>query len=225
MIPTKLIQSKDFHNAWYEINRQINSSGLEIYSDESETKLTRDICCTIELTGEAIEQIYRHELHPDNKLKDGLESYIRQFVYNSEEFIKSNGEQKYTYAGRLYDSALVIQDEELMSHKYDRGIQLTTWNKWTDLGSDARPCLQRLWIRKLTDDTCELHMSYRSHDAYGAWQFNMIALVEYVRRYITRGLKIVKIVEFNDSLHVYDYDYKASENISKPTVNMRLAYE
>jgi len=53
----------------------------------------------------------------------------------------------------------------------------------------------------------------------------MIALVDYARRYITKGLTIVKIVEFNDSLHLYDYDWDSSMKVSKPTINMRLTYE
>lgn len=225
MIPTKLIQKTDFHDAWYNLNKTIMSDGFKIPSDESESKQTLDICATIELTGEAIEQIKRHELHPDYPMKSGLETYVNQFNYKTEEFEKSNDEQEYTYAGRMYDAALTIQEDDLLVHKYDRGVQLTTWNQWRDLGNDARPCFQRMWIRKLTDRTCELHMTYRSHDAYGAWQFNMIALVDYARRYLCRHLDIVKIVEFNDSLHIYDYDWDKAKSISKPTRDMRLTYE
>jgi thymidylate synthase len=223
MIPTILIKSKDFHDAWYQMNSKILRDGFEIPSDQTEVKLTKDVCATIELTGEAIEQICRHELHPDNKMKEGLESYVKQFDYTSDEFKKSYDEQEYTYASRLYDSAVIIHEDKLIQ-KYNRGVQLTTWKPFRDLGNEAKPCLQRMWIRKLTDDTCELHMSYRSHDSMGAWQWNMIALVDYARRYLTKKLKIVKIVEFNDSLHLYEYDWESADNISKPNVNMRLTY-
>lgn len=223
IIPTILIQSKDFHDAWYQMNSKILRDGFEIPSDQTEAKLTKDVCCTIELTGEAIDQIIRHELHQDYPMKHGLKSYVNQFMYNSREFLESDASQEYTYAGRMLPDAKILV-EELPRKLYDRGTQLTTWNKYRDLGNEVRPCFQRMWVRKLTDDTCELHLTYRSHDVF-AWQFNMIALVDYATQYVTHELEIVKIVEFNDSLHVYDYDYEASRNISKPTVDFRRAYE
>jgi thymidylate synthase len=223
MIPTIQIKSNDFKDSWYLLNKTIMKDGYEIWSDETEAKLTKDVCATIELTGNAIKQIEEHELHQDYPMWSGLDSYLQQFVYGSEEYERSNDEQDYTYAGRMLIDAEVIQQDKLL-RKYDRGCQLTTWNKFRDLGNHTRPCLQRMWIRKLSDTECELHTTYRSHDVY-AWMFNNIATYEYAKRYIVGDKQIVKIVEFNDSLHIYDYDWDRAKRVRKPTRNMRLSYE
>lgn len=222
MIPTILIKSKDFHDAWYQMNREIMKDGFEIPSDQTEAKLTKDVCATIELTGEAINQIMRHELHPDYPMKSGLESYVKQFDYDTDEFKSSESTQEYTYSGRMFPEHDMIKTYG--KTMYDRGIQFVTWNKYRDFGNEVRPCLQRMWFRQLNNTDVELHLTFRSHDVF-AWQFNMIALVDYAMRYVTNGFNIVKIVEFNDSLHVYDYDWDDSLRVRKPTMNMRKCYE
>lgn len=223
MIPTILIKSKDFHDAWYRMNREIMKDGALLPSRYNSTVMTNDACVTIELTGNAIEQVLYCELHKDYNMKSGLVSYMKQFDYSTDEFKKSDKEQRYTYAGRMFPDTDTIRMEHLLV-PFDKGVQLTTWNKFIDLGSDVRPCFQRMWIRELHNNTCELHVTFRSHDV-NAWQFNMIGLVDYARRYLLKGRKIVKIVEFNDSLHIYDYDWANSVRVRKPTLNMRLNYE
>jgi hypothetical protein len=222
MPPTISIESDDFHNCWYMINKRIMSEGLYIYDCPAEEKLTKDVCAIITLTGDAIKQIENKELHTDCKLKSGLATYLQQFVYDSDEYKKSNNEQKYTYAGRMLWDVNYITKCEHESFMYDRGLQLTTWQKYSDLCSDTRPCLQRVWIRQLTDDTCELHTTYRSHDAYGAWQFNNIGIYQFAKQYIIgKDVEVVKIVEFNDSLHIYDYDWDSAMNIRRDDAYIR----
>ena len=219
---TSLVKSQDFNDCWYTLNKLILDEGITIGINEHSDVLTKDICCTVELTGNAINQIENKELHPDCKLKSGLDKYINQFMYGTKEYEQSTREQKYTYASRMsFDSSYISGTLPL----YDRGIQLTTWNKYSDLLSNVRPCLQRVWVRNLGDNCYELHTTYRSHDCYGAWQFNNIALYAYVKRYIVPTGTIVKIVEYNDSLHVYDYDWEASKHIRKPNRNLRESYK
>lgn len=88
-------------------------------------------------------------------------------------------------------------------------------------------CLQSLSFRNIGDNRAHLFTHWRSHDAYGAWQWNNIALYEYVNKEVLEpeGLRLVKWTEYNESLHVYDYDWTMARKVLPlPEVALHTIY-
>lgn len=82
-------------------------------------------------------------------------------------------------------------------------------------------CLQRIWIRYLGNNEVEVHMNWRSRDLYTAWQANIVAIIDMLNREVIRpnNCRIVRLVEFIDSLHIYDSDYAAAQGVKLVSVN------
>lgn len=218
--PTLMIRDHDFHNAWTRAIKYVLRFGAHLtIGDASNTKPIRDACITFELTGRAIDQIEKRELHPQFPFRH-VDQYCREFT---REYLKSyldrpSDEQfSYLYFERLaaYHGA-INQIEELwynLSQQIESGIssnrhQAVTWIASTDIHSDVSPCLQRIWVRWLGGNATEVHLSWRSRDLYTAWQPNLIAIIDMVNREIIHpnGCTIHKIIDHNDSLHIYDTD-------------------
>jgi thymidylate synthase len=218
--PTFLIKSEDFHDAWYQIVSQLMKNGKILPSNEDGTKETRDATVLIELKGNAIRQILNAQPHPQSPLSSGQESYNRQFDYARVEFEVADSVQKYTYAGRLKQQIEKIQEKGLLV-KYSRRIQLCTWVPEKDLGEDEVPCLQTINIRIISENKATVTLTWRAHDGYGAWNMNLIAILDFLTREFP-DIKITCVKEFNASLHVYFYDYKKALEVRKPSVHDRL---
>ncbi|RLG22651.1 hypothetical protein DRN77_05805 [Methanosarcinales archaeon] len=71
--------------------------------------------------------------------------------------------------------------------------------------------MQRIVIRYLGGDDADVHLTWRSRDLYTAWQVNIIAIIDMLNREVIRpnGCRIVKIVDYSDSLHIYESDREA----------------
>ena len=76
-------------------------------------------------------------------------------------------------------------------------------------------CLQSLAFHNIGDSRVHMFTTWRSHDAYGAWMWNNVALYEYVNKEVLEpeGLKLIKWTEYNESLHVYDYDWTMARKV------------
>ncbi len=112
-----------------------------------------------------------------------------------------------------------------INHGISRRLQAITWIPSRDLFvKEDQPCLQRLWVRNLLNGTCELHVMLRSRDAYAAWNSNMIGLLTMVNREILEPnkMKLVKLVDFCNSLHIYEADWEAALKVRRLPVNPML---
>ena len=67
---------------------------------------------------------------------------------------------------------------------------------------------------------------WRSHDFGGAWQWNIIALYEYINRELLKpqGYQLVHYTEFNASAHIYEYDWQWADNV-KQLSNVELHFK
>ena len=102
--------------------------------------------------------------------------------------------------------------------------QAISWIPYIDSDSKAAPCkinppdspcLQRIQLRHIGDGNIDVHISFRSHDCYRAWQVNLIAIVTMLNRYVldSSRYKLIRIVEFNDSLHIYNRDKSDAKRV------------
>lgn len=222
---TLFIEAKDFHNAWARAVRAVIRSGEKLtIGDASEPKPIRDSCGLITLSGNAIKQIENREIHQDYPFKH-IKQYCKEFTREylatyadkppSEQFSYLYFERLTAWAGdqiQMVSNGLKYQIESGLSSNRNQAV---TWDHVADMGSKSPPCLQRVWVRYLGNKEVEVHLTWRSRDLYTAWQSNIIALIDMVNREIVipNGCKIVKIVDFSDSLHIYDGDAEAAAQV------------
>lgn len=223
---TILIQEESFHNAWTRAIRYVLREGMTMtIGDATEPKPIRDACVLFELTDSAIRQIENHELHPQFPFRH-IDMYCKEFTRDYQEDyekLPDNKKFSYTYFGRFVNygniDQLITMDYEL--HNTIRGgtssnrNQIITWMPELDAVSDSPPCLQNVWIRYLGDREVEVHWHFRSRDGYGAFQANVIALIDMLNREVVHPnhCKIVKIIDYNDSFHIYMSDVAAAKEV------------
>ena len=229
---TTLIADHDFHNAWARGIRHVLHNGVPLtIGDETEIKPIRDACILFELTGNAIKQIENHELHyqfPFQHINPYCEEFTREY---QAEYDKREEADKftYTYFDRFVNyfnfDQLKYMDRDLCDQKAE-GIssnrnQITTWHPHEDMGSSAAPCLQSIWVRYLGHHEVEVHWHFRSRDLYTAWQANVVALLDMINREVVRPnhCKVVKLVDYCDSAHIYESDLTAATYVNLVATN------
>jgi len=231
--PTILIEEDNFHNAWARMVRYILRNGRKIiFGDALEPKYARDTCALISLTGDAIRQIEDRELHPQfpfQHIDQYCDEYTRKYL---SKYIEKPEKERFSYlyfqrlamyeTGReivgqidqiqLLCQQLNIQKMTGISSNRDQAI---TWQVLGDIGSRSPPCLQRIVIRYLGNDNVDVHLTWRSRDLYTAWQANIIAVIDMLNREVIHpnGCYIIKIIDYNDSLHIYDSDRSGAETV------------
>ena len=119
--------------------------------------------------------------------------------------------------------------------------QAITWVPERDaFVNEDQPCFQRVQFfvysfPEVREDTIipgkgEFHVSWRSRDLYAAWNSNMVALTLFFRKEIfdPNNIKIIRCVDFCNSMHIYEGDWQAAEKVKSPNVNLytsKLVYE
>ena len=81
------------------------------------------------------------------------------------------------------------------------------WNALA-MTKTATPCLQRVGIRYEKDDRVSVNLDWRSRDLFGAWQINLVGIINTLYRDIIdpNHCEIARIIDRNDSLHIYKND-------------------
>ena len=228
---TILIKETNFANAWARAVRYVLRDGVQmVIGDTTEPKPIRDICATIELTGDAINQIVNHELHPrypfrhvgfycDEFTRDYLAQYTEKpeqerFTYLYFDRLAMYGNVFHGTIDQITALKMSLADH-IKSGMSSNREQSITWKPMHDVGNPASPCLQRIWIRYLGDQSVEVHLTWRSRDLYTAWQANLIALVDMLNREVIHpnNCRIVKLVDYADSLHIYESDVAAATEV------------
>ncbi len=210
--PTNLIQAVGLADAWAQAVNFVMIHGMEIKTEYG--PMSKDICSVIEIREPYLEPM----LHPQFPTKEmHVKEYLKQWERNYD--WKKQGFE-YNYMDRLtnYPSRGNNVDQlraigELLPKGISRRRQAITWIPERDLFvKEDQPCLQRLWVRNLGDGNAEMHCMWRSRDLYAAWNSNMVGLLTMVKRELLEpnNLKLVKVVDFCNSLHIYEADWEAA---------------
>lgn len=232
-LSVNLIEETDFHNAWWKILDRIISNGDDTYIGgfEKQTKI-KSSCALITLEGEAIEQIKRRDTHSQFPLHI-VDEYCKEFTYDFlKEYEKLPIENQFAYLYFERFARYVIHNEgfgivdqidlfrsslkEQIENKiFSNRNQMITWYVAEDSSSKNPPCLQRIQFRYLGNKKFDIHLDWRSRDAYKAWPINIIGLVHMLYTYIMDpiGCEIERIVDFNSSLHIYDVDIEDAKQV------------
>jgi len=218
------IESTNFHNAWCgAIQNVLKQPQTKLtFGSKEYSKNALDSIQTIILTGtlssQAIGQIENKQTHPQYKFGGKrLEEYCKEFTADAvnkwrNEKRDDEGHFDYLYAERMWEQmpiALETLETVIKTQVKSNFMQLTTWDEEVD-GTyvTSSPCLQRIWWQWYEGNYIDLHFDWRSRDLFGAWQSNLIALVDMLNREIFKPMNchIARIVDKNDSLHIYEYD-------------------
>jgi thymidylate synthase len=116
------------------------------------------------------------------------------------------------------DQLVVVRDQ--LKEQIETGIisnrsLIITWMPFRDLFSNSPPCLQRINIVYLGNNEVEVHITWRSRDLFRAWMANLVGLIRMINKEIVipNDCKIVRIVEWIDSLHIYNGDIDEAKRI------------
>lgn len=223
---TELIEEKNFHNAWAKAIREVIYSGADlIIGGAEERKPIKDSCMLIALEGNAIKQIENREIHPQYPFKM-VDEYCKEFTFNYlKEYNKKTNKEKFAY---LYFERLInyfgldqltilsgqlfaIREEDITSNRF----QAITWMPELDSNTSSPPCLQRIQIRYIPENKVDVHLTWRSRDLYAAWQSNVICLIDMLNREVIKpnGCQIARIIDFSDSLHIYNTDLEEAKKV------------
>lgn len=226
LAPCFLIESDDFHKAWFEAVYAVMNQGVPLHFGSSkEPKRARDSVQTIVLTGKAIEQIQNCEIHPFYRMKDlAIQQYKKEYDRKWFEEVYDQlpiGDKRrftYLYIERLIKHRIpkgfidqISKLKQLLKEQIESGVssnrhQVITWEPDVDMDSDSPPCLQRIWIRYYPGGYVDIHFEWRSRDLFNAWQGNLIGLISMLlfEVIIPNNCKIKRIVDKSDSLHIYE---------------------
>jgi hypothetical protein len=107
--------------------------------------------------------------------------------------------------------------------------QVITWQVHKDMDSNSPPCLQRIWIRVYPNKRVDVHLDWRSRDAFSAYMVNLVGLIRMLHREVIfpNGCSIARIIDYCDSLHIHEYDLEDAQrikmiNLAKLPVNPQL---
>ena len=214
-----IVRETNFSDAYAELVRRCMVSGME---QKYGSIYRKDITATVELTGDAIKQIEErivHPLFPTKKLH--LDKYCKEFT---EEYYKEEKTEEqefdYTYYQRVRDQLVQMGVNLRQKPVFNNQVQVITWDKEIDSRAKSPPCLQRIWIRVLGDGICEVHITWRSRDLYGAWMSNIVGIMHMINEYVLKDdFKAIRIIDFDDSLHIYSPDYRSAQLI-KPVYRL-----
>ncbi len=233
MIPPNIfIEGYTLADCWAKAVRETMKNGVILPSEYGPR--SRDVCSTIVVKYPYIEPV----LHPQFPTKSGhLLEYIKQFErsydWKKQGFVYTYLDRLTKYPAKgtnLSNPYEVIEMDQLkylkeqLEKPITRRAQIITWVPEMDMYNDEPPCLQRIWMRKLSPTTAEIHCDWRSRDLFAAWNSNYIAILAMIKKeiLIPLNLNLVKLVDFCDSLHIYEGNWEEASKVNLVPVNPML---
>ncbi len=231
--PNIFIEGYTLADAWAKAVGEVMNKGIVLPTEYG--PLSKDVCSTIVIKY-PFEEPMLHEQFPTKELhlKEYVKQFERDYDWKKQGFV-------YTYVNRLteypaYKPKETFEDYDLITmdqlfyirselkKPITRRAQAITWVPELDMGNSEPPCLQRIWMRKLTDSTVEMHCEWRSRDLFSAWNSNYIGILSMTNREILKplNLKLVKLVDFVDALHIYSTDWEEAVKVMPAVVNPQL---
>lgn len=223
--PTIVVEAHGLADAWGQLVKKVLRDGIVIETEYGPK--SKDVCSVTTV----LNPLGPVALHPQFPTKEQhLTEYIKQFGRDYD--WKKQG-FKYTYLDRLVNYPGHLEGWKSDQLEYlrtqlakptSRRAQAITWIPLEDIGNDEPPCLQRIWMRKLDGRTVEMHCDWRSRDLYSAWNSNYVAILNMinVEVLLPLGLKLVKLVDFCDSLHIYEADWEAAAKVTPLPVSPQM---
>lgn len=213
--PTNLIQAVGLADAWAQAVNFVMKNGMQIKTEYG--PMSRDICSVIEIRDPYAEPML-HPQFPTKELhvKEYLKQWERDYDWKKQGFEYNYMDRLINYPSRGKDVDQLKAIRDLLPQGVSRRRQAITWIPERDLFvKEDQPCLQRLWVRALGDGNAEMHCMWRSRDLFAAWNSNMVGLLTMIKREVLEPnkLTLVKVVDFCNSLHIYEADWEAASKV------------
>jgi len=213
--PTNLIHAVGLADAWAQAVNFVMKNGMLIKTEYG--PMSRDICSVIEIREPFVEPLL-HPQFPTKELhvKEYLKQWERDYDWKKQGFEYNYMDRLINYPSRGKDVDQLKAIRDLLPQGVSRRRQAITWIPERDLFvKEDQPCLQRLWVRAIGDGNAEMHCMWRSRDLFAAWNSNMVGLLTMIKREVLEPnkLTLVKVVDFCNSLHIYEADWEAASNV------------
>lgn len=213
--PTNLIQAVGLADAWAQAVNFVMKNGMQIKTEYG--PMSRDICSVIEIREPYAEPML-HPQFPTKELhvKEYLKQWERGYDWKKQGFEYNYMDRLINYPSRRKDVDQLKAIRDLLPQGVSRRRQAITWIPERDLFvKEDQPCLQRLWVRALGEGNAEMHCMWRSRDLFAAWNSNMVGLLTMIKREVLEPnkLTLVKVVDFCNSLHIYEADWEAASMV------------
>ncbi|MFH1323205.1 MAG: thymidylate synthase [Methanobacteriota archaeon] len=213
--PTNLIHAVGLADAWAQAVNFVMKNGMQIKTEYG--PMSRDICSVIEVR-EPFAEPMLHPQFPTKELhvKEYLKQWERDYDWKKQGFEYNYMDRLINYPSRGTDVDQLKAIRDLLPQGVSRRRQAITWIPERDLFvKEDQPCLQRLWVRALGDGNAEMHCMWRSRDLFAAWNSNMVGLLTMIKREVLEPneLTLVKVVDFCNSLHIYEADWEAASSV------------
>lgn len=226
MIKMIVIEDNNFNSAWARLIHQIILFGNKrVIGDINEPKNITDEVSIIELYGNAIKEIENREMHPQYPFKL-IDEYLDEFTYEFD-----HSKFVYTAMDRMFNREI----DQLTYLRFNLKEQIETgissnrgnsvlWDIFKDTTSGSPICPQRVWIKHIKDKNVEVHLTWRSRDAFSAWQADIISMIYMVNKYVIKpnNAKIIRIIDYCDSIHIYDGDMDYAKRIKLVPKNPQM---
>jgi thymidylate synthase len=218
--PVMQFYSDSFNAAWEQAISNTILHGVRInFGGNGEVKEAIDTMQTIVLGESAIGQILGESLHPKFPFQL-VDQYVAEFT---PEFLQKyrnqdeNDRFDYIYYDRFERDDQIstmrnnLKDQISSSVRSNRN-QMITWMPAIDQHRAASPCAQRIRVRHEGDLDVSISIDWRSRDLFTAWQINLVGIIGMLHREVIdpNGCNIIRIVDRNDSLHIYNADIPAA---------------
>ncbi len=212
--PTVFVNESSAKTAWAKLIIKILNGGCPVTTEYGVNAL--DVCGMVVIGVKGIKELLSVDVHRADPFgKARIIEYMKEY---RRDYPLDDGFE-YTYLRQLtmpVDQLKLMRDALADDNSCSKRIQAITVRDVEEYwGMTARPCLQRLWVRKLNDSDAEVHLSWRSRDAFGAFTPNLCAIMRMLRDEVLKpnGLSCVKLVDMSDSYHIYEHDIKEASKV------------
>lgn len=214
MPPTIAINEKSAQVAWAKLVSNILNGGYRIKTEYGVDAL--DVCGIVTIGEKGISELLNVNVHRKDPLgRQWIIEYLKEY---RRDYPMDDGFE-YTYLRQFttpIDQLRLMRDALGADESCSKLIQaITVRNVEEYWDMIAKPCLQRIWVRKVSDNDVEVHLHWRSRDAWAAFTPNLCAVMRLLREEVLKpnGLRAVKLVDVSDSYHIYDHDIEQASDL------------
>jgi thymidylate synthase len=212
----QVVRGETIAEAWVKLLQRVVSTGrMRFYANET---VLQELIDTVTIVESEPEELFFPTPNYLPTTPEYIEAYLSSAIYDS-------GRQSvsYTYGQRL--RSLFGHDQvksaiaKLIANIDSSQCAINLWDSCHDHNSSTPPCLNHIWLR-VSDNKLSMTATFRSHDVYGAWVQNVMALrklqaeVQKEVNKVYHSLIAGPLIIVSQSAHIYDHSIAAAQNVA-----------
>lgn len=239
--PNFSVQETDFNRGWVLLLGNITKEGIE------ETFIGNNgpinVCDTtheVSLTGYALEQILRRNVHPQCPYLS-IDAFCREWTYGfAAKYLgmPCNNRPDYlamdrltNYPGKTGPVDQIAWMRKSIADQIGRmavnDCQAISWVPEKDLKSDATPYIQRIWVRVYPGRLADVQIDWRATDAYNRFQSRIVCAIRMIADELMKpnDCRIARVINRYNSLFVIETDFEAAKKVEFERLDPRKNYQ